>query len=164
MGRAASRQVAAVRGAGLSPYPFQHLLQVVSELHEQVDLPAGVAVHGVDLGKGRENPDARQTPSGWRLGQGKGPDEEVRGGPAQLPSEHKEEASSLSQGPTGPSTGGLGLPAWGKEKGVDVEKQAEEWRDPAGAAGQAGPEDESLGPQGPRRPLTSLQPALSLSS
>lgn len=156
--------MAAVRGAGLSPYPFQHLLQVVSELHEQVDLPAGVAVHGVDLGKGRENPDARQTPSGWRLGHGKGPDEEVRGGPTQLPSEHKEEASSLSQGPTGPSTGGLGLPAWGKEKGVDVEKQAEEWRDPAGAAGQAGPEDESLGPQGPRRPLTSLQPALSLSS
>lgn len=42
---------------GGSSYPFQHLLQVVSELHEQVDLPAGVAVHGVDLRKGRENAD-----------------------------------------------------------------------------------------------------------
>lgn len=70
-GWAASRQVTAV-GAP-SPYPFQHLLQVVSELHEQVDLPTGVTVHGVDLGKGRVNLDARLTPSGWRLGQVKGP-------------------------------------------------------------------------------------------
>lgn len=37
---------------GPRPYPFQHLIQVVSELHEQVDLPAGVAVHRVDLRKG----------------------------------------------------------------------------------------------------------------
>ena len=43
------------RGRGVrSPYPFQHLLQVVSKLHEQVDLPAGVAVHGVDLWKHRD--------------------------------------------------------------------------------------------------------------
>lgn len=44
-------------------YPFQHLLQVVSELHKQVNLPASIAVHRVDLGKDRENPDARKTPT-----------------------------------------------------------------------------------------------------
>ena len=46
-----------------SPYPFQHLLQVVPKLHKQVDLPAGVAVHRVDLRKGDKTRDARWTPA-----------------------------------------------------------------------------------------------------
>lgn len=51
------------RGRGVpSSYPFQHLLQVVSELHEQVDLPAGIAVHRVDLGKHAETHEAGQAP------------------------------------------------------------------------------------------------------
>lgn len=52
---------------GPRPYPFQHLIQVVAELHEQVDLPAGVAVDRVDLGKGGDR-DGRQTPI-WGEGQ-----------------------------------------------------------------------------------------------
>lgn len=35
--------------AGFCPHPFQHFLQVVPELHEQIDLPAGAAIHRVDL-------------------------------------------------------------------------------------------------------------------
>ena len=74
------------RGRGVpSPYPFQHLLQVVSELHEQVDLPAGVAVHRVDLGKYGETREAGQAPSPGGVGGAEGP-EWVRG---DQPSAHE---------------------------------------------------------------------------
>lgn len=46
-------------------YSFEHFLSVVTEHHEQVDLPAGVAVHRVDL-QGEEKPRAVR-----RLGEGK---------------------------------------------------------------------------------------------
>ena len=88
------------RGAP-SPYPFQHLLQVVSELHKQVDLPAGVAVHRVDLGKRTETREAGQTPSRCGVGRCLRP-EGGEGRPAQPPLEHRG-VSSPNQGPQTPA-------------------------------------------------------------
>lgn len=89
---------AAVVGAPCS-YPFQHFIQVVSELHKQVDLPAGVAIYRVDLGKGRETPDVRQTSSLWGVGSPEGLGRgEGRTSPAR-PHRAQEGVSSPSQGP-----------------------------------------------------------------
>ena len=47
------RGVLVVLGATEETYPFQHHLLVVPPLHEQDDLPAGVAVDRVHLKTGR---------------------------------------------------------------------------------------------------------------
>lgn len=117
---------------GPCPYPFQHLIQVVAELHEQVDLPAGVAVHRVDLGKGGDI-DGRQTPASGERASIEGREREGRASPARAP-----------------SPAALGLPAWAVDNGGHAGRQA--------GRGHLSPSGQ------PPTPLTSLQPALSLSS
>lgn len=117
---------------------------MVSELHKEVDLPAGVAVHRVDLGKGGETRDARQTQAIEERGitevleRGK-----ERTSPA--PTRAQEEVSSPSQGPQNSAQLPWGCQPVGQRMGATLgdgwensEPQLTQWarkdwkRDPGG--------------------------------
>lgn len=56
----------------LLPYPFQHFLHVVAELHEQVDFPAGVTIDRVHLRSKRARSRPRDEEKKIKKGKKKG--------------------------------------------------------------------------------------------